>query len=92
MNYVTVKDLKQTRTLWKQLSAERELIITRDGKPCAILVEVNAESCNESLSEIRRGLFSSAVSRIRRKAEGKPISAEEVEAAIVESRNERGLA
>ena len=91
MSYLTVKDLKQTRSLWKQLSVERELVITRDGKPCAILVEVNADSCDESLAEIRRGLFSSAVSRIRRKANNQSISSDEVEAQIAESRKERGL-
>jgi hypothetical protein len=91
MSYLTVKDLKQTRNLWRQLSAERELVITRDGKPCAILVEVNAESCDESLSEIRRGLFSAAVSRIRRKAANHEIASDEVDAAIAESRKERGL-
>jgi antitoxin (DNA-binding transcriptional repressor) of toxin-antitoxin stability system len=91
MSYLTVKDLKQTRNLWRQLNAERELVITRDGKPCAILVEVNAESCDESLAEIRRGLFSSAVSRIRRKAANQSIPPEEVDAAIAESRKERGL-
>ena len=92
MSYLTVKDLKQTRNLWRQLSAEREVVITRDGKPCAILVEVNAESCDESLAEIRRGLFSSAVSRIRRQAINQPIAAGEVDAAIAESRRERGIA
>lgn len=92
MGYLTVKDLKQTRSLWRQLNAERELVITRDGRPCAILVEVNAESCDESLAEIRRGLFSAAVSRIRRKAAGYSISPDEVDNAIAESRKARGLA
>lgn len=91
MSYLTVKDLKQTRSLWRQLSAERELVITRDGKPCAILVEVNAESCDESLAEIRRSMFSSTISRIRRNAARRPIAAEEVDAVIAESRQERGL-
>jgi len=54
-------------------------------------VEVNGESCDESLAEIRRGLFSSAVSRIRRKATNKPVSTQEVDVAIAESRKERGL-
>ena len=92
MGDLTVKDLKQTRSLWRQLNAERELVITRDGRPCAILVEVNADSCDESLAEIRRGLFSAAVSRIRRKAAQQPISTDEVEAVIAESRKGRGVA
>lgn len=92
MGYLTVKDLKQTRNLWRQLNAERELVITRDGKPCAILVEVNAESCDESLAEIRRSLFSAAVSRVRRHAVDRPIGDGDVEAAIAASRRERGIA
>ena len=91
MGYLTVKDLKQTRSLWRQLNAERELVITRDGRPCAILVEVNADSCDESLAEIRRGLFSSAVSRIRRKANNRPIPMDEVEAVIADTRKGRGV-
>jgi antitoxin (DNA-binding transcriptional repressor) of toxin-antitoxin stability system len=92
MGYITVKDLKQTRTLWKQLDAEREMIITRDGKPCAILVGVNADSCEDTLAEIRRGLFSSAVSRIRRKAGDRTLSTEEAERLVAESRRKRSLA
>ena len=91
MGYITVKDLKQTRALWKQLEDERELVVTRDGKPCAILVGVDAETCQDSLSEIRRGLFSSAVSRIRRKAGGRTISPDEVDGLIADSRRERSL-
>lgn len=92
MNYLTVKDLKQTRNLWRQLSNEQELVITRDGLPCAILVEVSPDSCQESLTEIRRALFSSAVSRIRRKAGGRQISPDEVDAVISESRRARASA
>ncbi len=91
MGYITVKDLKQTRSLWRQLEDERELIVTRDGKPCAILVGVTAETCQDSLSEIRRGLFSSAISRIRRKAGGRTISPGEVDGLIAESRKGRNV-
>lgn len=86
MNYLTVKDLKQTRKIWSQLSEERELVITRDGKPCALLVEVNADNCDESLKAVRHALFSTAVSRIRRKANNKQISAAELDTIISESR------
>jgi hypothetical protein len=91
MDNQTVKDLQQTRNPWRHLSAERELVITSGGKPCAILVKGNADSCDESLADIRRGLFSSAVSRIRRKATDQPISSEEVDAVVAESRKARGV-
>lgn len=91
MNYLTVKDLKQTRKIWAQLNEERELIITKDGKPCAVLVEVTPENCDESLKEIRRALFSSAVARIRRKAADRQVAPEEVDVLISESRQTRGV-
>ncbi len=91
MTYMTVKDLKQTRRMWSRLSEERELVITRDGKPCAIMVEVTPDTCDESLAEIRRSLFSSAVSRIRRKGAGGRPTDGEIEDIIKESREKRGL-
>lgn len=33
MSYLTVKELTQTRNLWRQLSAERESVITRGPAP-----------------------------------------------------------
>jgi hypothetical protein len=91
MTYLTVKDMKQTRELWQRLGDEREIVITRDGKPCAVMVDVNADTCDEALSEIRRALFSASVSRIRRKAGGLEISENEVDAVISESRKSRSL-
>jgi hypothetical protein len=91
VTYLTVKDMKQTRDLWKRLGDERELVITRDGKPCAVMVEVGPDTCEDTVSEIRRALFSSAVSRIRRQASGREISQNEVDSVIAESRQARGL-
>jgi hypothetical protein len=90
MTFITVKDLKQTRQLWQQLHAERELVVTRDGRPCAILVEVDSATCEESLAEIRRALFAAAVSRVRRKAAARPLAPTAVDKAIAESRRARG--
>ena len=36
MDYLAVKDLKKTRELWAKLASERELVITKDGKPSAL--------------------------------------------------------
>ncbi len=89
MTYLTVKDHKQTRKIWGQLNAERELVITRDGKPCAIMVEVSPENREESLAEIRRSLFCAAISRSRRKAAQQPFLPNELNDIIQESRKER---
>ena len=69
MDYLAVKDLKKTRDLWQKLDRERELIITRDGKPSALMISVSPETVDDALREIRRALFSAAVGRARKQAE-----------------------
>ena len=91
MTYLTVKDLKQTRELWQRLSDEREIVITKDGKPRAIMVEVDSDTCDDTLAEIRRSLLNAAVSRVRKRAAGEAIASDDVDALIAESREARGL-
>ncbi len=90
MNYLAVKDLKKTRELWRLLEAEKELIITRDGKPCAVLVGISPEMVHDSVSEIRRGLFSLAVRKARQAAQDSAVSGRDVEKEIAAGRAERG--
>ncbi len=92
MDYIAVKDLKKTRELWEKLASERELIITRDGKPSALMISVSPETVEESLREIRRALFSAAVSRVRKRAEREGIPGDSAIAVeIDQSRKDRGL-
>ncbi len=91
MNYLAVKDLKKTRELWSSLETEKELIITRDGKPSAIMVSITPEIAEESLIEIRKALFSISLSRTRKKGNLKPITNREIDSIISESRESRGL-
>ena len=92
MDYLAVKDLKKTRELWEKLASERELVITRDGRPSALMISISPETVEESLREIRRALFYGAVSRVRRRAEkeGMPDDAA-IAAEIDRSRMDRGL-
>ena len=92
MDYLAVKDLKKTRELWEKLASERELVITKDGKPSALMISVSPETLEESLREIHRTLFSAAVRRVRKRAEteGMPDDAA-IAAEIAQSRKKRGL-
>ncbi len=92
MTYIAVKDLKQGRLIWEKLSAERELVITRDGRPCAILVSVETDEVEDSLAAIRRALFSAAVTRARRRAAAKPPAAGAIAGTIRKSRSRRRTA
>ena len=91
MDYLAVKDLKKTRELWQKLEEERELVITRDGRPSAIMISVSPETVDDSLREIRRALFSSAVGRARKKGEADRPDEKEIEKLFRTSRRERGM-
>ena len=92
MHYLAAKDLNNTRELWQKLADERELVITRDGKPTALMISVSPETVEDSLREVRRALFSAAVSRVRRRAEEEGIPEDAAIAAeIDQSRRDPGL-
>ncbi len=86
MVYIAVKDLKKTREFREKLNAEGELILTKDGQPFAMMIGIDPDSAEESICEIRRDLFSSAVFRGRRKASLTPPTSEELEAEIAAAR------
>ncbi len=92
MHYLAAKDLNNTRELWQKLADERKLVITREGKPSALMISVSPETVEDSLREVRRALFSAGVSRVRRRAEEEGIPEDAAVAAeIDQSRRDRGL-
>ncbi len=82
MSYCPVKDLKKTRALWARLEAERELVITKDGQPRAILIGIEPDELDSALGEIRRALFSAAVERVRGRAVSGATGSANAEAAV----------
>jgi antitoxin (DNA-binding transcriptional repressor) of toxin-antitoxin stability system len=91
MNYLAVKDLKKTRSLRERLAKERELILTKDGQPFALLIGIPPENVEGSLAEIRRAMFSAAVMEARKKAVPSPPDPGVIEDEIIKSRRDRGL-
>ena len=89
MSYLQVKDLKKSRELWQRLERDRELVITRDGQPRAIMIGIEPDEVEAALPEIRRALFSTAVGRVRERAENLPKAEKDIERAIRESRKDR---
>jgi antitoxin (DNA-binding transcriptional repressor) of toxin-antitoxin stability system len=69
VNLIAIKDLKQPRRLKERLRAEKELLLTSDGRPVAVLVNVdNAEDPESILQSIRDSRSRLALSRIRETA------------------------
>jgi len=55
MKFVSVKDLKTSPAdTWKQLSSEREMIITNNGKPIALITPINDEFFDDTVTALRR--------------------------------------
>ena len=70
MKFVTVRELRgRTSELWDELARQRELIVTNNGKPIAILSATDAESLEASLRNLRRCRAADALSGLQREAE-----------------------
>ncbi|HBC88075.1 MAG TPA: hypothetical protein DCZ94_14085 [Lentisphaeria bacterium] len=91
MNYIAIKDLKKTKDLHASLARDHELVLTRNGTPCALMIEIKPDSLEQSLAAIRRALFTSAVSAVREKSAKYPVTDDEISGEIRKSRKERGL-
>ena len=81
--------MKKSRELWQRLERDRELGITRDGQPRAIMIGIEPEELEAALPEVRRALFSTAAGRVRKRAQGMPSPDEDIEQAIRGSRKTR---
>ena len=89
MGYLAVKDLKQTRSVREKLEKERELVLTKDGQPFALMIGISPDNVEESLNEVRRAMFSTAVMRARQRAIITPPTDMEINDEILKSGRNR---
>jgi prevent-host-death family protein len=69
MRFVSVRELRgRSAEIWRELSEEREMIITSNGKPIAVLSAITEETFEESLSAIRRARAIAAVDSMQRES------------------------
>jgi antitoxin (DNA-binding transcriptional repressor) of toxin-antitoxin stability system len=69
MKLIAIQDLKQPRQLKERLKAEKELLLTSDGRPVAVLVNVDASEDPETvIQSIRDSRSRMALSRVREAA------------------------
>ena len=86
MNYIGVSELKKSKAMWEMLAREKELVLTRDGKPGALIVEITPEGLENAVSAVRRALFSEAVSSMRQRAAAEPPTDKDIAREIQASR------
>ncbi len=69
MKFVSVRDLRgKSADIWRELPDEREMVITSNGRPVAILASVNESNLEESLAAFRRARAIDAVAALQRRA------------------------
>lgn len=93
MDFVTLRDFRtQPGKVWKKLAKARELVVTRNGKPFALLTETTPTSLDEDLASLRRARFGRALGAIRKQAKARgldKLSSEEINKIIREARKAR---
>ena len=86
MRFVSVRELRgKSAAIWKELAQEREMVITSNGKPIALLAATSEELLEESLNTLRSARALAAVNAVQQtstKAGTDQLSAAAVEAAI----------
>jgi antitoxin (DNA-binding transcriptional repressor) of toxin-antitoxin stability system len=87
MNYIGVSELKKSKAMWEMLDREKELVLTKEGKPGALILPVTPEGLESTLKAVRRALFSETVSSIR--ARGGNSAEEEINREINTVRQNR---
>jgi antitoxin (DNA-binding transcriptional repressor) of toxin-antitoxin stability system len=93
MKFLSVRDLRsKSAEVWKGLTAEREMVVTSNGRPIAILSAVTEETLEETMAAIRRSRAVAAVSELQRQSVQKGKSAitpAEINAEIASVRRAR---
>lgn len=89
MNFYSVRDLRTTpKSIWNNLSEDGEVIITNNGKPTAILLDISDGSFEETLKAIRQAKAMIAFNSMRSKAASMGfMSDEEIEKEIAAFRS-----
>jgi antitoxin (DNA-binding transcriptional repressor) of toxin-antitoxin stability system len=93
MKFVSVRDLRgKSADIWRDLPDEREMVITSNGRPVAILAAVNESNLEESLAAFRQNRSIDAVASMQRRSASRGVdslTAEDVEAEIAAVREAR---
>jgi len=67
VKFVTVRDLRlKPRQVWERLDRDKEMIITSNGKPVALLTRITEEDFEQTLVGLRRARALMAIEQMQR--------------------------
>jgi len=93
MKFLSVRDLRgKSAQVWKELPEEREMVVTSNGRPIAILAAITEANLEESLSAFRQVRAVEAVVSLQRRSVQQgtsKISMDEINEEIKSARKKR---
>jgi len=93
MRFITIRDLRsKSAQIQRELPKEKEMVLTSNGRPIAILITTSAERIEETLTLIRRLRAIEAVNYMQRRSVETGIdrmSLKEINKEIADARKER---
>lgn len=93
MKFLSVRDLKtKSSQVWKELEGQKEMILTSNGRPIALLTSVNENNLEQVLTAFRRARATNAVASIQYESTQKgtdKISLDEINSEIGAVRSKR---
>lgn len=89
MNFYSVRDLRtDSKTMWQELSGGNEIVITNNGKPSALMIDIPEGSFDEIVQAVRQARAMIALNSMRSKASAEGFkSDDEIENLLDEIRN-----
>ena len=68
MRFLSVRDLRgNSARVWRELPLEKEMVVTSNGRPVAVLTAVDEGTVEESLAAWRRVRATQAIADIQRR-------------------------
>jgi antitoxin (DNA-binding transcriptional repressor) of toxin-antitoxin stability system len=93
VRFVSVRDLRgRSAQIWRELPAEREMVITSNGRPVAILASVSESNLEVALASFRRARAVEAVASLQARSAAQRtdrLTEAEIAAEIAASRRTR---
>ena len=91
MKFVNVREFRNSsRDIWEKVNNDEDVIITNNGKPTAILVNVSENDLDEVLASIRQARAMRALNRLQEQASSnKHMDDVEIDAVIKAYRAEK---
>ena len=93
MKFYSVRDFRtDSKSIQQTLAEDEEIILTKNGKPFAMMLPVNEDDFAEKINTVRRAKFRSAIRSMQvsaTKAGLSNMTMDEIDAIIAEVRQER---